>query len=140
MRRLLAMLEPAARLAAQKLGFGAPDMQPMSGSVPVVQLSLHAERLPIYVTNAGSQLLCICYLFTEQEVKPKSRVALLETLLDLNLSVPLSDFGRIGDHYVLFGSISPSSSCEELALELSTLSDNAIDALATLRGFLKVQP
>jgi uncharacterized protein len=142
MRKLMARVEPAAQAAAKQLGLASAELEPLKGAVPVVQVSFnggeHSDRLPIYVTDAGSQLLCISYLFQERDVKSKSRTALLETLLDLNPSVPLSDFGRIGEHYVLVGALSPNSSSDDLALELATLSDNATDALATLKDFLKV--
>jgi uncharacterized protein len=142
MRKLMARVEPAAQAAALQLGLLSAELEPLKGTVPVVQVSFNGgesnDRLPIYVTDAGSQLLCISYLFQERDVKSKSRTALLETLLDLNPSVPLSDFGRIGEHYVLVGALSPNSSSDDLALELATLSDNATDALATLKDFLKV--
>jgi uncharacterized protein len=143
MRKLMARVTPAAQAAALQLGLAGAELEPLKGTVPVVQVSFtgtenSADRLPIYVTDAGSQLLCISYLFQERDVKSKSRTALLETLLDLNPSVPLSDFGRIGEHYVLVGALSPNSSTDDLALELATLSDNATDALATLKDFLKV--
>lgn len=139
MRKLLAKVEPAATAAAIQLGLSGAELEPLSGTVPVVQVSFNnSERLPIYVTDAGTQLLCIAYLFQERDLKQKSRTVLLETLLDLNPSVPLSNFGRIGEHYVLIGALSPNSSADDLALELATLSDNATDALATLKDFLKV--
>lgn len=139
MRKLLAKVEPAALAAATQLGLSGAELEPLGGTVPVVQVSFnHSERLPIYVTDAGTQLLCIAYLFQERDLKLKSRTLLLETLLDLNPSVPLSNFGRIGEHYVLIGALSPNSSSDDLALELATLSDNATDALATLKDFLKV--
>jgi uncharacterized protein len=116
MRKLMAKVEPAAQAAALQLGLSGAELEPLKGTVPVVQVNFTAsDRLPIYVTNTGSQLLCISYLFQERDVKAKSRVALLETLLDLNPSVPLSDFGRIGEHYVLIGALSPHSSTEDVA-------------------------
>jgi uncharacterized protein len=160
MRKLVARVEPAAQAAAKQLGLDSAELEPLKGAVPVVQVTFvsharnekhksrrsgdtvdnspSADRLPIYVTDAGSQILCISYLFQERDIKAKSRTTLLETLLDLNPSVPLSDFGRIGEHYVLIGALSPASSVDDLALELATLSDNATDALATLKDFLKL--
>jgi uncharacterized protein len=149
MRKLMARVEPAAQAAAKQLGLESAELEPMKGAVPVVQVTFVSplriehqkpfpDRLPIYVTDAGSQILCISYLFQERDIKAKSRTTLLETLLDLNPSVPLSDFGRIGEHYVLIGALSPASSVDDLALELATLSDNAMDALATLKDFLKL--
>jgi uncharacterized protein len=138
MRKLMHRVDQAAKIAITQIGVASYEIEPLRGSVPVVQLSFgSADRLSIYVTDAGSQLLCICYLFQESDLNAKSRTLLLETLLDLNPSVPLSNFGRIGEHFVLIGALSPNAGPEELALELSTLSDNASDALATLDGFLK---
>ncbi len=138
MRKLMTRVDLAAKIAITQVGVTNYELEPLRGTVPVVQLSFGSpDRLPIYVTDAGSQLLCICYLFQESDLSAKSRTLLLETLLDLNPSVPLSNFGRIGEHFVLVGALSPNAQAEELALELSTLSDNASDALATLEGFLK---
>jgi uncharacterized protein len=138
MKKLLAKVEPALARIAELLGVSEPELEPISGSVAVAQISFPGtDRLPIFVTNAGSQVLCISYLFQEKDIRPRKRMALLETLLDMNLSIPLSDFGRIGEHYVLFGSLSPASSTEDLATECATLSDNSNDALAMLQSYLK---
>ena len=74
MRKLLAKVEPAANAAALQLGLSGAELEPLSGAVPVVQVSFsQSERLPIYVTDAGTQLLCIAYLFQERDLKLKSR-------------------------------------------------------------------
>jgi len=60
-----------------------------------------------------------------------------ETLLDLNPSVPLSSFGRIGERTVLFGALGRDSHVDDVAREIAVLSDNALDALDALSEFLK---
>lgn len=94
------------------------------------------EELPIYVTSAEQQILCICYLWHEGEINLDRRTDLLEALLDLSLPMPLSSFGRIGEHYVVFGALSCDAGDEELREELQTLSDNAVDALDAFAGYL----
>jgi uncharacterized protein YjfI (DUF2170 family) len=81
-------------------------------------------------------MLCICYLWTDAEVDPAQRVALLEAMLDLNISIPLSGFGRIQDKYVLYGALACHATADDIALELVNLSDNAVDALDAMAEYL----
>jgi hypothetical protein len=137
-RKLIALIERTVPLLKRQLLQESVEVGLVPGSVPVIEVSFPAsDRLSIYVTDGGSQLLCICYLWRDSEVKPKLRSKLLETLLDLNPSVPLSAFARIGEHFVLVGALSPLATAADMALELATLSDNARDALTTLADFLK---
>ena len=91
-------------------------------AVPVIQIVVESyESLPIYPTFSEAQCLCICYLWTESEVDAEQRVALMEAMLDLNISVPLSSFGRIGEHYVLFGSLAGDSRINDIANDVVAL-------------------
>ncbi len=137
-KKLLGLTERSLPSLRKHLGVGRIDIDLLPGEVPVVEVSFpDSERQSIYITDAGAQLLCIAYLWRDADVISKQRAALMETLLDLNPSVPLSSFGRIDDHFVLVGALSPAASVDDLALELATLSDNARDALITLADFLK---
>lgn len=125
-------------LTSALMGGLAVNLHPIPGPVPVVQISIEGrEELPIFVTCSDSQILCMCYLWTDDEVLSERRTELLETLLDLNPSVPLSSFGRIGQRYVLFGALARDAWTEDIAQDISTLSDNALDALDALSEFLK---
>ncbi len=136
-RKLVSLIERSVPLLRKQLAVADIEVSSMPGDVPVIEVGFPtADRLPIYVTDAGSQLLCISYLWRDADIRPKRRAKLLETLLDLNPSVPLSAFGRIGEHYVLFGALSPGATPDDMALELATLSDNGRDALATLSDYL----
>lgn len=136
-RRLTSLIKAAVPLLRRQILVDVIDVVPVAGEVPVIEIAFPgSERLPIYVTDAGSQLLCISYLWRDADVKPRLRAKLLETLLDLNPSVPLSAFGRIGDHFVLVGALSPAASAADMALELATLGDNGRDALSALAEFL----
>lgn len=136
-RRLISLIKAAVPLLRRQILVEAIDVVPVAGEVPVIEIAFPgSERLPIYVTDAGSQLLCISYLWRDADVKPRLRAKLMETLLDLNPSVPLSAFGRIGEHFVLVGALSPAASAADMALELATLGDNGRDALGALAEFL----
>ena len=114
------------------------QIHPIPGAVEVLQVCIgQRESLPIYITCSDSQLLCMCYLWTEEEVLPARRTELLETLLDLNPSVPLSSFGRIGKHYVLLGALARNARVEDVAQDIAALSDHALDALDAMSEFLK---
>lgn len=94
------------------------------------------DELPIFVTQTEEQLLCISYLFAEDEVKANMRDELNETLLRLNVPIPLSAFAKIDDKYAIFGALSVNSSFDDIAHELVTLADNAIDALEAVTIYL----
>lgn len=137
MHSLLDKLKGLDVLTTQVMGGVGVDLQPIPGEVPVVQISIEGrQELPIFVTCSDAQLLCLCYLWTDSEVKPERRTELLQTLLDLNPSVPLSAFGRVGDRFVLVGALGRDSSVQDIATEVAVLSDNALDALNALSEFL----
>ncbi|MDM5181355.1 MULTISPECIES: DUF2170 family protein [Massilia] len=106
--------------------------------VPVMRISIEGlEELPVFVTGSPSQVLCICYLWTESEIRPERRAELLETMLDLNMAIPLSNFGRIGEHYVIFGSLAHDASAASIATDVAMVADNAFEALDVFTEFLK---
>lgn len=124
-------------LVSARLGGVAVSLQPIPGSVPVMQVTIEGrEELPVFVTSAEPQILCIVYLWSDDEVIPDQRTALLETLLDLNVSIPLSSFGRIGNRYVMFGALARHAGVQDIAEDVAVLSDNSIDALTALGQFL----
>ncbi|MBL8507924.1 DUF2170 family protein [Chitinimonas viridis] len=130
-------METAARIAEAVYGLTV-EWQPIPGEVEVVQATLAGrEELPIYLTHSGEQIICICYLWHDKEVLAERRVALLEALLDLNIPMPLSSFARVEGWFVVYGALSRQSRAEELAQELATLSENAVDALDAFAEYLK---
>ncbi len=134
---LMDLLPGLDRLTSAAMGGLAVQLQPMPGAVPVVQVSIEGrEELPIFLTGSDDQILCLCYLWSDAEVRPERRTELLETLLDLNPSVPLSDFGRVGDRFVLIGALRREAPVQDIAKEVAVLSDNALDALDALSEFL----
>ena len=137
MQSLLDQLKGLDVLAGAAMGGLTVQLQPIPGHTPVVQVSIEGrEELPIFITSSDMQVICICYLWTEEEVKPERRTELLESLLDLNPSVPLSSFGRVDGRYVLTGALGRNASVEDIAREVAVHSDNALDALDALSEFL----
>lgn len=138
MKTLAEQLQGLDAHVAAAMGGVAVELQPIPGDVPVIQVSIEGrQELPIFVTSSDAQILCMCYLWTEAELKPDSRTDLLQTLLDLNPSVPLSSFGRVGDRYVLLGALARDARVEDVAKDVAALSDNALDALEALSDYLK---
>jgi uncharacterized protein len=124
-------------LTSATLGGAAVQLQPIPGEVPVIQVSIEGrEELPIFVTCADSQILCMCYLWRDDEVLAERRTELLETLLNLNPAIPLSSFGHVGDRFVLVGALARDARGEDIAKDIAALSDNALDALDALSEFL----
>jgi hypothetical protein len=137
MKSLHQLVERLSALDSDRCGGLSFDFQPMPGEVEVVQVTVQdREELPIYLTLADHQLLCICYLWQEQEVDPAQRTALYAAMLDMNIPMPLSSFARIDDRFAIFGALSRDSSVDDVALELAALSDNAVDALEAFAGYL----
>jgi uncharacterized protein len=127
---------------AQRLGSisVSSSLLPAAGpdAVPVMRISIEGqEELPVFVTASPTQVLCICYLWTEEEIKPERRAEMLEAMIDLNISIPLSDFGRIGRHYVIYGSLAHDARVEDIATDVAMVADNAIEALEVFTEFLK---
>ncbi len=113
------------------------EFSPIPGEVEVVQVTFKdREEFPIYLTQSNSQMICICYLWREQEVITETRSQMLESMLDMNIPMPLSSFGKIGDWYTIFGALDQDSSASSIIKELTVLSDNALDALDAMSGYL----
>ncbi|MES9859731.1 MAG: DUF2170 family protein [Candidatus Thiodiazotropha sp. LLP2] len=113
------------------------EFNPIPADVEVVQVVFKdREELPIYLTQSDSQMMCICYLWDEAEIIPEKRTEMLELMLDMNIPIPLSSFGRIGSRYTIFGALSLNSSAESIAKELTVLSDNALDAIEAMSEYL----
>lgn len=95
------------------------------------------DEFPIYMTADEGQILCITYLFSEDEVDPAKRAELAEAMLLMNVMIPLSAFSKIGNQYIMFGALSPRASTDELLHEIELLSDNVLEAIATMSDYLK---
>lgn len=137
MTDLLSQLSHLDTLLSALLGGCNVQLQPIAGVAPVVQISIEGrEELPIFVTCSDAQIICLCYLWTEQDVKPDLKAQLHEALLDLSPSVPLSSFGRVDGRYMLTGALARGARTEDVAHEVAVLSDNALDALDALADYL----
>jgi uncharacterized protein YjfI (DUF2170 family) len=113
------------------------EFNPINADVEVVQVIFKdREELPIYLTQSESQMICICYLWSDSEIIPDKRTELLELMMDMNIPIPLSSFGRIGSRYTIFGALSLNSSAESVAKELTVLSDNSLDAIEAMSEYL----
>ena len=113
------------------------ECQPIPGEIEVLQITVgDFDELPTYVSVTDTQILCITYLFTEDEVKPESRSEMLEEMLELNIPIPLSSFAKIGDRYVIFGALSNTSGIEDICVEIITLTENAVESITALEDFL----
>jgi len=95
------------------------------------------DEFPIYMTVDEGQILCITYLFGEDQVDPDKRADMAEAMLLMNVSIPLSAFSKIGHQYIMFGALSPKASIEELLHEIELLSDNVLEAVAAVSDYLK---
>lgn len=114
----------------------AADVQMIPGDVDVIQIILaDFEEVPVYISVTDSQILCITYLWTEDEIDPARRTELMETLLEMNIPMPLSSFAKVDNRYAVFGALAMSSSIDEVAHEVVVLMENAIEALTALEDY-----
>lgn len=113
------------------------DVMPVTGEEPVLQVVVSgAEETPVYLTVTETQVLCLVYLFDEKEITPSALPELHENLLRISVPMPLSALGKVGEHYVVYGALTPTSSLTDVMQELVTLADNAIDLLQTFEDYL----
>ena len=113
------------------------DCQPISGEVDVLQISIIGrEELPIFMSVTDDQILCITYLWGIEEVKKDSVIQMHESMLEMNIPMPLSSFSKIGNKYVIFGALSVSSSFKDIEHELAVLSNNAIEVIDDMSEYL----
>jgi len=128
----------ALRFSEQNSYEGATfDVQIIPGEVEVLQIIVgELEEVPVYLSITDSQILCIAYLWDESEVNQKKRGDMLETMLNMNIPMPLSSFARIGDKYAIFGAMAVTSSFDDIAHEVIVLSENTVEALSALEEYL----
>lgn len=113
------------------------DSMPIAGEVDVLRVDVEdREEIPIFVSVTDEQIICIAYLWGEDEVKPGSRVEMFEAMLELNIPMPLSSFAKVDDKYVVFGALSVNSPLSEVEHELAVLSDNSLDVISELSNYL----
>ncbi len=113
------------------------ECQPIPGEVDVLQVTVDSrEEVPIFVSIAEDQILCIAWLFEEDEVDQSRKAEMNESMLAMNMPMPLSSFAKIDQRYVVFGALSVKSSMEDICHELVILSNNTIDALEVMTEFL----
>ncbi|MEM9101581.1 MAG: DUF2170 family protein [Pseudomonadota bacterium] len=109
----------------------------LNGEQAVLQVVVEGfDELPIYVTMTEEQILCMCYLLNSNELIEDKKSEFNDLLLRLNVAMPLSAFAMVEERYAIFGSLSSSSSFEDIAHELVVLADNAVDALESFEEFL----
>ncbi|TQV76493.1 DUF2170 family protein [Aliikangiella marina] len=115
-----------------------PIQENGDGEISVLQVIVEGfDELPIFVTATDEQILCVTNLFVQDEVKPELLQELHQTMLRLSINIPLSSLGLIDDQFVLFGAMSTNTVLDNIAHELVTQSENALDSLEALEDFLK---
>ena len=114
------------------------EVNPIPGEIEVLQIIIEdKEELPIFISVSEEQILCITYLFKEDEVKQDSANEMNSAMLSTNISMPLSAFAKIDDQYVIYGALSVKSDLEDIIHEIEVLSGNAIEAIEAMSDYLK---
>ena len=114
------------------------EVNPIPGEVEVLQIIIEdREELPVFISASEEQVLCITYLFKEDEVKSDMVDEMNRAMLSTNISMPLSAFAKIDDQYVVYGALSVKADLEDIVHEIETLSGNAIEAIEAMSDYLK---
>jgi len=113
------------------------EVNPIPGDVEVLQVLVEdREELPVFVSISEEQILCIVYLFKENEVQADAIADMNNSMLTASISMPLSSFAKIENQYVIFGALSAHSSAEDVVHEIEVLSSNAIEAIEVMSDYL----
>jgi hypothetical protein len=113
------------------------DCTPINGEIDVLQVEIVGrEEIPIFISISDNQILCIAYLWGEDEIKAELKANMMEAMLEMNIPMPLSSFAKVEDKYVVFGALSVNSSLEDIELEIATLSDNSLEVIAEMDSYL----
>ncbi len=109
----------------------------VEGADPILLVTMHEQGdLEIFVSVSDQQIAASVLLWPVDE--QDDRHAFNEFLLKAQKLVPLSNFGigTVGDrdYYELFGELAPSSSLDDILIELRVLAENAIEAASDLRS------
>ena len=113
------------------------DCTPINGDIDVLQVEIVGrEEIPIFISISDNQILCIAYLWGEDEIKKELKTNMMEAMLQMNIPMPLSSFAKVEDKYVVFGALSINSSLDDIELEIVTLSDNSLEVIAEMDNYL----
>lgn len=113
------------------------DCTPIDGDIDVLQVEIIGrEEIPIFLSISDNQILCIAYLWGEDEIKKNQKSNMMETMLEMNIPMPLSAFAKVENKYVVFGALSINSSLDDIELEIVTLSDNSLEVISEMDSYL----
>ena len=128
----------AAELNGRSIEEGlALTAEVIPGEVDVLQVSIQdREEFPVYVSMDESQILCVTHLWKENEIKEGKREELLDALLTMNVSMPLSAFSKVGNQYIIFGALATTSVADDITHEIEVLSENTLDAVEAISDYL----
>ena len=114
------------------------DCVPIAGGVDVLRVDIQGrEEIPVFISVTGDQILCISYLWGEDEVIVGKKAEMMEAMLEMNIPMPLSSFARIEQKYVIFGALSENSTLADIEHEVSVLSDNSLEVITEMADYLK---
>lgn len=95
------------------------------------------EEFPIAITSNEDEIRCSTNLWTTTDVEDGKIEIMMESMLAMNIALPLSTFAKIGDQFILTGSLSATSKEENIVKEVLELSDNTLESIEALKKYLK---
>ena len=131
--RIQAVLENYISEEGSTFHISADDSQD-SSMLSIIHDDL--EEFPIFAVASDSQILFNVVLFDKAQVLEGQIAALNETMLQLNIALPLSSFALTGNNYSIFGAMSVNSEYNQIKEEVTVLAENVMDALEVCQEFL----
>ena len=114
------------------------ECQLLPGEIDVLQVVIEGrDEIPVFISVTEDQILCIAYIFQDEEIIVEKRAELMEAMVEMNIPMPLSSFSKVGDRFVVFGALSVNSSFDDVLHEVVVLGDNALEAIEALSEYLQ---
>ena len=138
MKPLLEQLSGLDTLTGVAMGGLSVQLQPIPGTVPVIQVSIEGrEELPIFLTCSDSQILCMCYLWSDDEVLPDGAPSCSRPCSTSTRRCRCPRSAASASATCCSAPCSRDARVDDVAKDVAVLSDNALDALDALSEFLK---
>lgn len=115
----------------------------IQGASATMHICMHEYGdLPLFINVSGEQILVEAVLFSVDEVQDKAlfNELVLRTHKYFPLStISLDKIGDEGEYYQMFGSLSSTSSLQDVLIEIELLASNVIQATEAYSEFFKAE-
>ena len=136
------MSEKSNEVVAALNGAATPESLAISAEVidkerEIIKIEIEdREEFPIILEIDEEQMTAVVNLWHQKEVKEGLEAEMMSVMLSMNVALPLSAFAKTEGTYQLFGAMSTNTLMENVIEEITVLSDNTLQVLEVLSGYL----